>query len=99
MDLVDKQHVVGFEIREQGGEIAGALQHRTRSLAKVDAELVRDDVRKRRLAESRRTEQEHVIERLLALFCGLDKNRKLAADFLLANIFVERARPQRAVEH
>ena len=29
MDLVDEQHVVRLEVREQRREIAGALEHRT----------------------------------------------------------------------
>ena len=45
-------------------EIAGALEHRAGGLAQVHAELGRDDVRERRLAEARRAEDEHVIERL-----------------------------------
>ena len=51
VNLVDEQHVVRFEIGEQGGEVAGALQHRARGLAQVDAHLVRDDVRQRGFAE------------------------------------------------
>src|SRR3981081_943181 len=53
----------------------------------------------RRLAQPRRTEQQNVIERLFAFFRGLDEDRELAADFFLADVLVERARPQRAVEH
>src|ERR1700738_4104574 len=97
MDLVDEQHVVRLEIGEQGGKGAGALQHRARRLAQVDTELVRDDMGERRLAESRRTEQQHVIERLFAFFSGLDEDRELAADFFLADVLVERTWPQRAV--
>ena len=53
VDLVDEQHVVRLEVGEQRREVAGALEHRARRLAQVDAELVRDDVRQRRLAEAR----------------------------------------------
>src|ERR1700730_5712800 len=99
MDRVEEQHIARLEVGEQGGEVAGALQHRPRCLAQVDTELVRDDMGEGRLAESRRTEQQNVIERLFAFLRGLDEDRELAADFFLAYVLVERARPERAVEH
>ena len=45
MDLVDEKNVVALQIREQRREVARAFEHGPRSLAKVDGELVRDDVR------------------------------------------------------
>ena len=67
VDLVDEQHVARLEVGQQRREVARALEHRARRLAQVDAQLVRDDVRQRRLAEARRPEQQHVVERLAAL--------------------------------
>ena len=67
MDLVHEQHVARLQVREQRGEIAGPLEHRPGGLLQVHAELGRDDVRERRLAEARRPEDEHVIDRLAAL--------------------------------
>src|SRR5438445_13750056 len=99
MDLIDEQHVVRLEVGEQGSEVAGTLQHRARRMAQVDTELVGDDMGERRLAESRRAEQQHVIERLFALFRGLDEDRELAANFFLSDVLVKRAWPQRSVEH
>jgi hypothetical protein len=64
MDLVDEQHVVRFEVGQHRGQVAGALQHRARGLAQVDAHLVGDDVGQRGLAQARRAEQQHVVERL-----------------------------------
>ena len=64
VDLVDEEHVVGLEVGEHRGEVARALEHRPRSLAQVHAHLARDDVRERGLAEPRRAEEQHVIERL-----------------------------------
>ena len=98
MDLVDEQHVVRLEVGEERREVAGALEHRTGRLAQVHAELVRDDVRQRRLAEARRAEQQHVVERFLALARGLDEDRQLAADLLLPDVLVEQARAQRALD-
>ena len=52
MDLVDEQDVVRFEVRQDCGEVARALEHRPGRLPQVHAHLVRDDVRERGLAES-----------------------------------------------
>ena len=98
VDLVDEEHVVRLEVGQQRREIAGALEHGARGMAQIHAELVRDHVRERRLAEARRPEQQHVVERFAALPCGLDEDRELAADFLLPDVFVECLRPQRALE-
>ena len=48
--------------------------------------------------QTRRAEQQHVIERLFALARRLDENRKLAADFFLADVLGQLLGPQRALE-
>ena len=45
-----------------------------------------------------RAEQQHVIERLLAPARGLDEDAELLANFFLADVLVERSRPQRALQ-
>ncbi len=49
------------------------------------------------LAQTRRTEQQNMIERFFALPRRLNKNLQLAARFFLADIFVEHFRAQRAL--
>ena len=98
MNLVDEQHVVLFEIREQRGEIAGPLEHGPRRLAQIDAELVRDDVRERGLAQTRRAEQQRVIERFAALPRGRDEDLELRLDARLADVLGEPPRPHGAIE-
>ena len=66
VDLVDEQHVALLEIGEQRGEVAGLGDHRAGGGAEIDAELARHDLRQRRLAEARRADEQHMIERLLA---------------------------------
>ena len=70
VDLVDEQHVARLEVREQRREIARPLEHRTRGLVQGHAELVRDDVRERGLAEAGRPEEQRVVERLAAAARG-----------------------------
>ena len=98
VDLVDEQHVVGFEVGQDRREIAGAFEHGTRSLAEVDPHLVRDDVGQRRLAESRRPEDQHMVERLAAAPGGLDEDAHLLLDARLADVLVQGFWPYRTVE-
>ena len=98
MDLVDEQHVVRLQVRQQRREIAGALDHRPRGLSQIDAELVRDDVRERGLAEARRAEDQHVIERLAPVARGLDEDLHLRLDRGLADVVGELLRAHGAIE-
>ena len=66
MDLVDEQDVALLEVGEQRGEIAGLGNHRTGGGAKADAQLLGHDLRQRRLAETRRTRKQHMVERIAA---------------------------------
>ena len=73
--------------------IDGPVRHVER-----DAHLVREDLRERRLAEARRTAEEHVIERLAALLRGLHEDAQVLLVLRLADVVVERARTERAIE-
>jgi hypothetical protein len=66
MDLVDEKHVAWLQVGQQRGEVAGTFQHRAGRRAQVHAEFVGDDMRERRLAQPRRPEDEHVVERVSA---------------------------------
>ena len=66
VDLVDEQHVTIFEIGEQRREISGLGDDRAGGGAEIDAELARHDLRERRLAEARRPDEQHMVERLAA---------------------------------
>ena len=79
MDFVDEQHIALFEIGEQSREIAGFGDDRPRRGAEVDAELARDDLRERGLAETGRTDEQHVVECLAPRARGLDEHRQIRA--------------------
>ena len=98
MNLVDEQHVVLFEARELRREIAGPLEHGAGSLMQIDAELVGDDVRERRLTQARRAEQQRVVERLAPLPRGRDEDLELRLHARLADVLGEPARPHGAIE-
>ena len=94
MYLIDEQHIVLFQIREQRSEISGPLKYRPGRLAQLHAHFVGNDVRKRRLAQARRPEKQHMVERLVSAAGGLDKDFELLPDTRLADIFLERTRTQ-----
>ena len=94
VDFVDEQDVARLQVGENRGDVAGLLEHGTGRRADRDAELVADDIGERRLAESWRAEQQHVIERLAALPRGRDRHVEIAPHTLLADVFVEEPRAQ-----
>ena len=73
MHFVDEQHVALVQIGQQRGKIALLFNGRTARHAQVDAHLVGNDAGKRRLAETGRTVQQHMVEAFAAFFCRFDK--------------------------
>jgi hypothetical protein len=97
VDLVDEEDVVGLEVGEDRREVARALQHRPRGVAHAHAHLPGDDVGKCRLAQARRTEKQHVVERFLAIARRGDEDAQLLADLLLPDVLVEVPGAKRAL--
>ena len=97
VDLVDEQHLARLEAGQDGGEVAGLLEHRPGGAAHRHAQLVADDVRQRRLAEAGRAVEQHVIEGLAALARRLDRDQQVLADAILPDVLVHRARAQPGV--
>ena len=98
MDLVDEENVTFLECREDGGDVALALDGGAGNAADVDAELLSNDVSKARLAEARRARKQHMVERLTARGRGFQRDPELLADAMLTHEFSETTRPQRPVE-
>ena len=92
------KHIARLEIGEQRGEIAGLGDHRAGGRAEIDAQFARDDLRQRGLAEARRADEQHVVERLFARARGLDEHAQVGARLLLADEIGEPLRPQRGVD-
>ena len=63
----------------------------------VDAELVRDHVRERGLAEAGRAGEQEVIERPAVLLRRAHRDLEVVDQLALADVLVERARPQRGL--
>ncbi len=64
VDLVDEQNIAVFEIGQKGCEIPGLGDHRAGSRAEIDAQFLGHDLRQRGLAEPRRSDEQHVVQRL-----------------------------------
>ena len=97
VNLVDEQDVARLEIGEQCRQVAGFRDHWPRCGAEVHAQFARDDLRQRGLAEARRADEQHVVERFLARTRGLDEHRQISARLLLADEFRQPLRPQRSI--
>ena len=98
VDLVDEQHVAVLEIGEQRREIAGLGDDRPRCGAEIDAELARHDLRQRRLAETGRPGEQHMVERFAARLRRLDEHGEVLLGLGLADELAKALRPQMRIE-
>ena len=98
VDLVDEEHVASLEVREQRREIARPLDRRPARDAQRRAHLARDHVRERGLAETGRTVEEQMVERLPALASGPDEHVEVLAQAILPHHLGEAARAQHLLE-
>ena len=94
MYLVDEQNVARLQMRQDRGQIAGLGDDRARGGAEVDAELARHDLRQRRFAQARRSEEQHVVQRLAAALGSLDIDLQVLALGPLADEVIQQLRPQ-----
>ena len=95
MDLVDEQHVAGFEVRDDGREIARLLERRAGGRAQARVHFVGDDVRERGLAEAGRAEEQHVIERLAPFARRGQRDLEILFDLVLADVLAQEPRAER----
>ena len=98
MHLVDEQHVVRFERREDRGDITLALQRRAGDRVDTTVHLDRDDERKAGLAESGRSSEEHVITGFAATASSGNERLELTHCVLLPDEIAESLRAERAVD-
>ena len=98
MNLVDEEHLVLREVRQNAGQIARFLEHRSGRGPDRHPQLVADDVGEGRLAEPRRAVQQDVIEGLAALPGRGDGDFEVLAQPFLADVRIEAARAQAGLE-
>ena len=98
VDLVDEENVPLAKPGQNRRHIALSFQRRSRDRAQPHAELLADDVGEACLAQARRADQQQMVERLLAATRGLERDRELLLDALLADELAQVARTQRPLE-
>ncbi len=88
------KHVPRLEIGELRGEVARLGDDRPGGRAEVDAELARHDLRERGLAEARRADEQHMVERFAPDLRRIDEDLEVLARGLLADEIGERLGPE-----
>jgi len=89
VDLVDEEHVALVDVGEDRGEVPCPLDGRAAGGVDAHAELTRDDVCERGLAQPGRPVQQHVVGGLAARSRRLQQDREVLLDRDLADVLVE----------
>ena len=96
--FVDEQHLPVAQVGEDCRQVALDLQRRAGGLLECDAKFVGDNVGQRRLAQTRRPIQQHVVQRFAARLRGLDGDFKIVFDLGLPDKLAQALRPQLQLE-
>ncbi len=94
VDLVDEQDIAVLEVGEQGGQVAGPHQHRPGGDPQSGPHFGGHDAGQGGLAQARRTGEQQMVGRLIALQGGLDDDLQVLGQLTLAHELGQRAGPQ-----
>ena len=94
MDLIDEQNVVFLQIRQQRCKISRFLNRWAGGDAHIYAHLVCNDGSHRRLAQTRRAIEQHVVERLAAQTRSVNADLEILLRLFLTGIIAQQARTQ-----
>ena len=97
MNFIYEKNIIFAEICKQRRKVALLLYRRSRGYLDIYAQLRRDYRGERRFAESGRTVEEHMIERITAPFASLYIYAQALLRLFLTDIFIERFRAQTAL--
>ena len=98
MDFVDEENLPRPHVGQHPGEVELLLQYGAGGLLIAHAQLGRDDVGQRGLAQAGRTVKQHVIHRFIALLGGFDGNRQVLFQASLAGEVGQPLRAQSDLE-
>ena len=98
MNFVDEEHVARLERGENAGQVARFVEHGPAGYFKAHAQLVGNDVRKCRLAQSRRAVQQGVVERFATVFGSFYEHLEVFHNLLLPAEVAEAKRPEGVFE-
>ncbi len=98
VDLVDEEDVLLAEVRQDPHQVGAPLDGRAGGRHQGRAHLVGQDPGERRLAEPGRAVEQHVVHALLPHLRCVHRHAQARDGLLLADVLLERARPQLALE-
>ena len=98
MYLIDEEHIVRLQVGQQSCQIPGLVDDRSGSGPHVDPHLVADDVRQGRLAQTWRTVQQDVVQRLPTRLGRMHEHHDVVNDLLLSLEFLEQRRAYGALK-
>ena len=94
VNLIDKKHVVLLQRGQYPGQISRLIQHRPRRDLETNPQLVRYNIRQRRLSQPGRPMQKHMIQRLLTHAGSHDEHLQVLHHLRLSAEVTERKRPK-----
>src|SRR5690606_3656033 len=94
MDFINEQYVVRLQVCQQSSEVAGFIEDRPGRDLDVRLKFVGDNMRQGSLAESRRSVQQHMIERFTSLLRRRNEYFDVVNYLLLTCKIIERQRTQ-----
>jgi len=98
MNFVDEQDIPFFQIGKQRRKVTRLGDHRSGGCPEVDPKLARHDLGECRLAEARRADEQHMVQRFAARLCRSDEDLQIGTCLGLTDEIVERLGPHRAVD-
>src|SRR6202000_2299944 len=99
MNLIDEQHITRLQVGENRGDIGRALQHRAGGLAQAHSQLAGEDVGQGGFSQTRRSEDQHVIERLAPLSRSSDEDLELCLYGGLPDVLTEASGADSALDN
>ena len=97
VDLVHEQDVALVQVGQQGRQVAGLFDGRAGGDADARPHLLGDDARQGGFAQARRAVEQDVVQGLLPLAGGFNKDGKVFLGLLLSDVFFQGLRPQGAL--
>ena len=87
-----------FEVGQDGGQVAGPLDNRTRGRLDIDSHLAGHDIGQSSLAQSGRSVKQDVVQRLAPAPGRIDEQAQVPLDLFLADVVGQGTRAQRGVK-
>ena len=94
MDFVDEEHGAVGGVGEIGEQVFGSGERRAGGDLQIGSQLARNDGRQRGLAQTGRTIEQQVAERLVPHLGGIERDLEPRDDFLLADDVGQKFGPQ-----